>query len=244
MSAKRYAALDGIRGFALLNMIVYHAVWDLVNLYNFNWQWYHSEVANLWQQFICSTFIFLSGFCLPLGKKKWKRGIFLFLAGIAVMVVTEWIVPENRIIFGILTLLGSCMLIATLSEPFLKRCNSTAGFTVNTILFLLTKHIPDGYIGFGSIQICKLPRSWYCNMATAYLGMPAQAFFSTDYFPLFPWIFLFLSGYFLYRIFEKRHLLCKLELSKWKPAEWIGRRSLGIYIIHQPILYLLFTILL
>ena len=34
---KRYEKLDGIRGIALLNMIAYHAVWDLVYLYQVDW---------------------------------------------------------------------------------------------------------------------------------------------------------------------------------------------------------------
>lgn len=45
MTAKRYSALDGIRGLALLNMIAYHAVWDLVYLFDFHLQWYQSEGA-------------------------------------------------------------------------------------------------------------------------------------------------------------------------------------------------------
>ena len=73
MTEKRYAVLDGIRGFALLNMIVYHAVWDFVYVLDFRWQWYRSEAAYIWQQYICWTFIFLSGFCQPLGRKKFKK---------------------------------------------------------------------------------------------------------------------------------------------------------------------------
>lgn len=53
MTEKRYAVLDGIRGFALLNMIVYHAVWDFVYVLDFRWQWYRSEAAYIWQQYIC-----------------------------------------------------------------------------------------------------------------------------------------------------------------------------------------------
>jgi len=82
MTAKRYSALDGIRGLALLNMIAYHAVWDLVYLFDFHLQWYQSEGAYIWQQCICWTFIFLSGFCEPLGKEKLKRGITVFSLGL------------------------------------------------------------------------------------------------------------------------------------------------------------------
>ena len=40
MNRKRYKLLDGIRGFALIHMIIYHAIWDLVYIAGFDWQWY------------------------------------------------------------------------------------------------------------------------------------------------------------------------------------------------------------
>lgn len=49
---KRYASLDGIRGFMFLNMTAYHAVWDLVYIFGFQWQWFRSESAYVWQQWI------------------------------------------------------------------------------------------------------------------------------------------------------------------------------------------------
>ena len=50
---KRYYTLDGIRGIAILNMILYHMVWDLVHLFGMKWTWYHSPGAFIWQQGIC-----------------------------------------------------------------------------------------------------------------------------------------------------------------------------------------------
>lgn len=43
--AQRYALIDGIRGLAIVNMILYHAIWDLVYLYGFDWQWYLGPVG-------------------------------------------------------------------------------------------------------------------------------------------------------------------------------------------------------
>lgn len=36
MADTRYLCIDGIRGLAILNMIAYHAIWDLVYLYGFD----------------------------------------------------------------------------------------------------------------------------------------------------------------------------------------------------------------
>ena len=50
MNTKRYYILDGIRGFALVNMLIYHGVWDLVYMFGCDWQWYRSELAYALQQ--------------------------------------------------------------------------------------------------------------------------------------------------------------------------------------------------
>lgn len=39
----RSGTLDTIRGLTLVSMIVYHACWDLVYLYRFDWGWYRSS---------------------------------------------------------------------------------------------------------------------------------------------------------------------------------------------------------
>ena len=62
----------------------------------------------------------LSGFCWSLGKKKWKRGIIVFVAGMIISLVTIIAMPENRVLFGVLTLLGSSMLFMIPLEKILK----------------------------------------------------------------------------------------------------------------------------
>lgn len=42
---QRYFALDRIRAIALLNMIAYHTIWDLVYLFGFGWKWFQSECS-------------------------------------------------------------------------------------------------------------------------------------------------------------------------------------------------------
>jgi len=243
MTAKRYSALDGIRGLALLNMIAYHAVWDLVYLFDFHLQWYQSEGAYIWQQSICWTFIFLSGFCEPLGKKKLKRGITVFSLGFLIVLATLITMPQNRVRFGVLTLIGSCMLLMIPTEKVLRKCRPVYGLVFSIALFLLTKNINHGYLGFGSLNILPLPNGWYRNFITTYLGFPMSGFYSTDYFSLLPWLFLYTAGYFTHQLFIHHKLLAHLENSKAKPLEWFGRHSLGLYMIHQPLLYFLFAAL-
>ena len=103
----RLALLDSLRGLTLISMILYHACWDAVYLLGANWPWYNSRAAYIWQQSICWTFIMLSGFCIPFSSKLLRRGLEVFGAGALVMAVTCILLPEDRVVFGVLTLIGS-----------------------------------------------------------------------------------------------------------------------------------------
>lgn len=251
----RYYLLDALRGFALINMIAYHGIWDLVHIFGMDWKWYLSEGAYVWQQGICWTFILLSGFCWAMGRKKWKRGMFVFGAGLAVTAATLLFMPQDRVIFGVLTLLGSCMLLWIFLSRILERIPAWLGLLGSFGLFIVTRGVNQGYLGFERWKILDLPRSWYRNLVTAFLGFPESDFYSADYFPLLPWIFLFGTGYFFYRLSVKRgwlpdrtgaipggqddrrtfsSLLVRVRL---RPLEWAGRHSLILYLAHQPVIY-------
>ena len=240
---KRYCVLDGIRGFALINMVIYHAVWDMVNLLGFDWKWYSSEGAYIWQQFICWTFIFVSGFCCPLGSRKLRRGLTVFAMGFLVSMVTWIFTPESVIVFGVLTLAGSCMLISALLQKPLDKVPPAVGAAISTALFIITRNVNRGFLGFGGWNILKLPESWYSGLFNTYLGFAEAGFRSTDYFSLFPWLFLFLTGYFVSRLMQGSKLMGYLEKPRIKALETVGRYSLQIYMLHQPVLYGCFMLL-
>ena len=104
--AGRYALLDELRGLDLVSMMLYHACWDMMFLFGIWMDWYAGMPGRLWQQTICWVFILLSGFCVPLGHRTLKRGAQVFAAGALVTVVTLVFMPEDRVVFGVLTFLG------------------------------------------------------------------------------------------------------------------------------------------
>ena len=232
----RYALPDTLRGLTLLSMIAYHGCWDMVYILGADWPWYQSSGAYLWQQSICWTFILLSGFSFSLGRRHWRRGWLVFGCGAVVTAVTLVVMPGQEIWFGVLTLLGSCMLLGALLERPLGRVPAVAGLVLSAALFVLTRSVNRGYLGFEGLRLAALPGELYRNMATAYLGFPFPGFRSTDYFSLVPWLFLFLTGYFLFRLTGK-HLAAAPDLGRCAPLEALGRRSLLVYMLHQPVLY-------
>lgn len=236
-SAKpRYALPDTLRGLTLISMIAYHGCWDMVYILGADWPWYQSTGAYLWQQSICWTFILLSGYSFSLGRRHWRRGALVFACGAVVTAVTVVVMPGQEIWFGVLTLLGSCMLLGAAMEKPLGRVPAGAGLALSAVLFFLTRSVNRGYLGFEGLRLWDLPAGLYRNMATAYLGFPFSGFHSTDYFSLVPWFFLFLGGYFLFRLTGDR-LAAVPDLGRCRPLEALGRRSLLIYMLHQPVLY-------
>jgi len=194
--AGRYALLDELRGLDLVSMMLYHACWDMMFLFGIWMDWYIGWPGRLWQQSICWVFILLSGFCVPLGHRTLKRGAQVFAAGALVTVVTLVFMPEDRVVFGVLTFLGSAMLLTGVLEPLLKKIPPAAGLAVSAVLFALTYHLDERWLGFGGLRLA-LPDAWYANYFTAFFGFLPFDFYSTDYFALLPWLFLFWAGYFL-----------------------------------------------
>lgn len=234
--------LDALRGCCLVSMILYHAAWDCVYLFRVNLPWFHTGYAYLWQQSICWTFIFLAGFCAPFSKNGFKRGGIVFFWGAVIMLATCLFMPENKVIFGILTLLGSCMLLTAFLKRLLSKIPAAPGALVGFLLFVLLRNVNDGYLGFEWWKPVKLPACLYRNYFTAFLGFPMAGFSSVDYFSVIPWFFLFLTGYYAHFIVLKGRTAMILKKEKGRGLIWMGQNSLLLYVIHQPAVYLLLTV--
>ncbi|MBD5547680.1 MAG: DUF1624 domain-containing protein [Lachnospiraceae bacterium] len=252
----RYGALDSIRGFVVISMILYHACWDLVHIFGKDWNWYRGMGAYIWQQSICWSFILLSGFCWSLGKKHLKRGVTVFIAGAVVSLVTIIFMPENRVVFGVLTLIGSSMIFMTVLHMAIRAVNARAihawtvnawaGLLLSAALFFLTRNINYGYLGFEGWNLLKLPGFLYQGNVMTFLGFTDPGFYSTDYFSFFPWFFLYLTGFFLYHVIKRvrNGEIMNTFLRKECPLfSFLGRHSLIIYMIHQPLIYGIFSVI-
>ncbi|MDO4262199.1 MAG: heparan-alpha-glucosaminide N-acetyltransferase [Eubacteriales bacterium] len=241
MRPARKRLLDGIRGLTLLSMIAYHGMFDLVELFGVQVSWFWETPGYVWQQSICWSFILLSGFCLRLGRAPVRRGLVVSACGLVITAVTFAFLPSERILFGILTFTGAAMLITAWLSPFLKNIPAWAGLPGSALLFFLTRNVNGGFWGFGTLRLGAVPEGWYRGPVTTFLGFPEPGFFSGDYFSLVPWIFLYLCGYFLYGLLEKRETAQRIMARPAGPLEIVGRHSLPIYMLHQPALLAVLT---
>lgn len=241
--SRYYALLDVIRGVVLLSMIVYHAMWDIVNILHYPLVWYSGMGAFVWQQSICWTFILLSGFCWTLGRRPLRRGLTVLGASVLISVVTRIVMPSSRILFGVLNLIGVGMLLLIPADKLLRRLPPALGVAGSVFLFALTRNVQYGHLGFGTWKLVDMPPALYQNLFFAFWGFPPEGFYSSDYFPIFPWIFLFLAGYFLARLLNIHTKNWRLLSFDCPPLRFLGRHSLVIYLLHQPLLYGIFMVL-
>lgn len=168
--AGRYALLDELRGLDLVSMMLYHACWDMMFLFGIWMDWYAGMPGRLWQQTICWVFILLSGFCAPFGRHMLRRGVTVFAAGALVTAVTLVFMPGGRVIFGVLTFLGTAMLLTGVLEPLLKRVMLAVGLAVSAVLFAVCYPVGLGWVGLGGWKL-MLPQSLYANYFTAFFWL-------------------------------------------------------------------------
>ena len=236
--AKRphYDLLDTVRGLCILSMVAYHGMYDLVDIIGLGAPWYTGLPGYIWQQSICWTFILLSGMCWQLSRHHVKRGLLLVGCGAAITLVTWLVMPSQRILYGVLNLLGLSALLLIPLEKVFRKIPAWAGLAGALLLFALTRNVSRGSLGFEGLVLCPLPEWLYTTDLFAVVGFHSPSFWSTDYFPLLPWFFLFCAGYFLWSGLSKSSRIKELLQAGVRPLSFLGRHSLVIYLLHQPVL--------
>ena len=237
MSRPRFQILDLLRGFLFLNMAAYHCLYDWVFLFGQPCAFLQSQYAYLWQQLICSGFILLAGCCCTLSRQPAKHGLQILGCGLVITAVTWLIIPQERILFGILHFTGLSYLLTGLLKPVFRSLPAWPMLLLSALLFIVTKGIYYGYLGILHYALWQLPAQCYQSAWLFPLGLPSASFFSGDYFPLIPWFFLFLAGYWGGPLLLQSKLFANIQHWQLPILNWIGRHTLALYMLHQPVIY-------
>ena len=258
-NAGRNHLIDAYRGLTMISMILYHSCYDYFVALKHSYDFITTRGAYLWQQSICISFILVSGMVWQAGKKHaLKRGLILIALGCGITLVTVLFMPSESIYYGILTFMGIATLFMIVYDKA-AGCFRTADVSGNNektgsnkcrrlpaglvhiiiclILFALTKHLPNGYIGTRFHPLMKFPESLYRYPHLAVLGLPSAGFSSADYFPVIPWIFMYIIGYHLGNLLFDNETFKRLGSHRIPFLSWLGTKSLPVYIIHQPVCY-------
>ena len=160
-------------------------------------------------------------------ERRWlrRKGNFagaLMLANTAGLLLT----------FNVLAIL---LLLTGVLEPLLKKVMPAVGLAVSAVLFAVCYPVGLGWVGLGGWKL-MLPQSLYANYFTAFFGFYPDWFYSADYFGLLPWLFLFWAGYYLHKAVGRRRME-PLRRPVCPVLGWMGRHSLLLYLLHQPVIY-------
>lgn len=229
----RFWEIDALRGIAITLMVLFHLVYDLVFFDVLQIDIWSGPVLYIGRS-AAMLFVFLVGISLTLShsrskvsgsqisfKKYLKRGFHIFLWGL-VFTIGSWLLfPDEVIVFGVLHFIGVAIV---LSYPLLKYrlLNLIGGFMV---LFL-----------GGLVENFTVDFPWLI-----WLGLTPAGFQTLDYFPLLPWFGVTMLGIFagnmMYPDYRRKYELLDLSDNPLISAlEFMGRKSLMIYIVHQPLL--------
>lgn len=244
--ASRIYLLDELRGFAILCMVVHHAFYDVGFVLKLDWGYRVFDFLCIFQPIFWAIFIIISGICSRLSRNTLRRGLIVFAGGAAVTLVTAVIMPAMgitgaEIYFGILSCLGSCMIITGLIMPLIEKSNEKVGMLVSALLFLATYSITSSRTLF--FGLVKLPDVLFSTDITAPLGFHTEYFASADYFSLIPWFFMFLFGAFVGKYAKAGSFPAFTYKSRSKFFQKVGKNSLWVYLLHQPALYLIMYII-
>ncbi len=217
----RFDILDAWRTVAILLMLVYHFLYDLLIFGVIAPQQMFSPGLNLMQKFICGSFILLAGASARFSRSNLRHGIIVLLAGISVEIGAA--VGGQTIRFGILQFMGVSMVLWHFTGKHLQKLPRWLLAAGGAVLYVLT----DWWTGQVTVSV-----SWLYP-----LGFPNAAFTSADYFPLLPWFFLFLMGAALggWCLDHQENKILTAPLPG--VLTFPGRHSLIIYLLHQPVLY-------
>jgi uncharacterized membrane protein len=82
-----------------------------------------------------------------------------------------------------------------------------------------------------------LSHPFFDSRATSWLGFVTRKPPTQDYVPLFPWIGVVLTGIAAGHVLADRGFAPLAPLARAPAAlRWLGRHSLAVYMVHQPIL--------
>jgi len=237
-TGRRFWEIDFFRGLAIIIMIFFHVFYalyyfDVLTFNIFKSTWIYLAISGF------SIFFILVGISLTLSYSKniinhksksqifyhnLRRGLMIFCWGLLITVITWFFIREDYVIFGVLHFIGISIIIA---YPFLRLKYWNILFGIIIILIGL------------SLRAFSFDLPWLL-----WLGFRPHNFFTVDYFPLLPHFGIILIGIALGNIFYEnyRRNYSIPDLSKYLGMKFfcfLGRHSLVIYLLHQPILILI-----
>lgn len=232
-AGERIQSIDALRGLCVVLMCIHHLLYDIAAFLGAPWWIFTNPVLDVLHYLFAGCFIFLSGVSSRFSRSNIRRGLKLLVIALLLTLVTrlgDFIgerffgeKPGIFISFGVLHLLSLCMLFYGLTRRLWDRLPRWLLALIALAGIIATAKLVNGIVGTESRMLFPV-------------GLIREDFYSADYFPLFPWIFVFLGGTLAGGLIRERRFPEKFYTAKFRFFPAVGRHALLIYILHQPVL--------
>lgn len=232
---ERVYALDELRGLMLIAIMLYHLGYDLAVFTPLGMDWFWGNTVSILRYISAGTLMAVSGVSCSLSRNNFKRGLRIFGLGLLITAVSYVAMPTQMILFGVLHYFGAMILLFWLVRPLIEAIPPLWGGAASILLFYISYPVPQGHLQLLSYRLA-LPEALYRWGGLFWLGMPSANFLSSDYYPLLPWGWLFLLGGFV-GLYCKQHGFPRWSTERRsRLLALIGKNTMILYLLHQPIL--------
>jgi uncharacterized membrane protein len=228
----RFWEVDAARGVAIIMMVVYHTTYDLDALGGYDIR----STSGSWDLFADLTaglFLFLVGVSLAISRTRtslsgWRlfakylaRGLRVLAYGM-ILTGVFLVLGMGVVAFGILHLIGVSIILA---YPFLGL--RFTNLILGTLIFATGQYILAQGLTSESLWLSPF-------------GILPEGVMMPDYRPLLPWFGVVLVGLFFGNLVYRDGLRPASQTNHVpmpaRPLLPLGRNSLVIYLIHQPVI--------
>lgn len=223
-SQERNQTIDLVRGVDIILMVLFNysvtlSYFRLLDMPSNFLYWF------VFPRSIASIFIFISGVgaCASFEKSRKNFNKRYFIRGFRLLIYAAFItlftfvfVPERMIFFGILHFFAASSFLI----PFFIRY-SKLNLIAGLLIILSGVYLHPIDLGFSYLF---------------WLGIAPENLVTFDYFPLIPWLGILMLG-----VYSGKYIIKKTDNIKFKSKlagifTSLGRNSLTIYLVHQPVL--------
>ncbi|MGY0194927.1 DUF1624 domain-containing protein [Leptothrix sp. BB-4] len=225
--ASRHERLDALRGFAMVWMTVFHGTFDLNNFRLIAPQDFYRDPFWTGQRLvIVSIFLACAGAAQAVAlqqglgwtrfRARWWR---IAACAVAVSIGSWWMFPHSWISFGVLHGMAVMLLLTRWIAPW-------PGMALATL----------AVAALAAPQLLADP--FFDSRWTNWIGLVTHKPRTEDYVPVLPWLGVMLAGLLACRTLLKHRpqALTGPLPRPLRPLAWLGSRSLGYYMVHQPLL--------
>lgn len=221
-------------------MTCFHFAFDLNHFGFIHQDFYRDPLWTVQRTCILSLFLLCAGFgqavAVHAGQtwaRFWRRWLQIASCALAVSIGSALMFPNSWIYFGVLHGMAVMLLV----------CRATASWgwwlwPAGLVVVLLGVYAPQ-------VQVL-LPFGQALDLKTLnWLGLVSRKPVTEDYVPLLPWLGVMWWGMAAGQWVLARGWLTRVQTTgTWPlaPLSWLGRWSLSWYMLHQPVLIGLLTL--